>query len=636
MTTEESVAYASAPLECDIVMKGGITSGVVYPGAVDKLARRYRFRSIGGTSAGAIAAAVVAAAEHSPNRQGFADVATLPEELAQTPGGRPFMLQLFQPEEASRPLFSALVGFMQKGKMGGALALLRAFPRFPWLALALAVLSIVLGLVADARGAFVVLGLAAAVALVVVGVAVDVIRAVTRLAETEFGLCRLGPAVGSVGAPALTSWLHAKIQSVAGLEPSRPLTFAQLWGAADLPAEPSGADVAARRKELVRLSVEPGSRAVDLQIMTTDLTHGRPMRLPAPFQRYTPRLEDGGRLLFEPAELARFFPPDVVAHLELHAPVMAPDTAADLAPAAGLRTLLRFPAGPDLPVVVATRMSLSFPVLISAVPLWELRYRTGQPPVLRRVVFSDGGVTSNFPVHFFDSPLPTRPTFALDLTSFDEGEQPDATDPSMSVADPAAVNDPGQEPAAEIASLLDFFTALKDAAQNWRDNAQARLPGFRERTVHIRLAKGEGGLNLSMPGPKITELSERGAYAGGRLVELFSGPLGGAPQPTAHWNDSRFARYRVTMSLTERWLRTIRRGYRMATDPSPSPTPSASARASRRRTRSPARRCSASRRRRRRRTWSSSTAGTATGRRSTVRASRGRRPPCARCRRLSG
>ena len=65
--------------ECDLVMKGGITSGIVYPPVVLKLAakdpnplsdphrpegRSYRFRNIGGTSAGAIAAAVTAAAEY--------------------------------------------------------------------------------------------------------------------------------------------------------------------------------------------------------------------------------------------------------------------------------------------------------------------------------------------------------------------------------------------------------------------------------------------------------------------------------------------------------------------------------------------------------------------------------------------
>ena len=54
---------------CDLVMKGGITSGIVYPNAVLALAREYRFKSIGGTSAGAIAAAVAAAAACGDRRQ---------------------------------------------------------------------------------------------------------------------------------------------------------------------------------------------------------------------------------------------------------------------------------------------------------------------------------------------------------------------------------------------------------------------------------------------------------------------------------------------------------------------------------------------------------------------------------------
>ena len=64
--SSNSTAFTSPvppTLECDIVMKGGITSGVVYPLAVVELAKTYRFRNIGGTSTGAIAAAATAAAE---------------------------------------------------------------------------------------------------------------------------------------------------------------------------------------------------------------------------------------------------------------------------------------------------------------------------------------------------------------------------------------------------------------------------------------------------------------------------------------------------------------------------------------------------------------------------------------------
>jgi predicted acylesterase/phospholipase RssA len=51
--------------KCDVVMQGGVTSGIVYPGLVCKLAEHYQFQQIGGTSAGAIAAALTAAAEYT-------------------------------------------------------------------------------------------------------------------------------------------------------------------------------------------------------------------------------------------------------------------------------------------------------------------------------------------------------------------------------------------------------------------------------------------------------------------------------------------------------------------------------------------------------------------------------------------
>src|SRR5918995_4488037 len=56
--------------DCDLVMKGGITSGIVYPLAACELARQYRFRSIGGSSAGATRALPLAPAEHGGGRGG--------------------------------------------------------------------------------------------------------------------------------------------------------------------------------------------------------------------------------------------------------------------------------------------------------------------------------------------------------------------------------------------------------------------------------------------------------------------------------------------------------------------------------------------------------------------------------------
>mgnify|MGYP000943542986 FL=1 len=105
-------------LECDLVLKGGVASGVVFPSAVAELAKDYRFRSLGGTSAGAIAATVAAAAEFrrqrvlsrdgtGPNdgRYGFSRIDEMANELGQTERGTRKIVSLFQPSPAVAPLF---------------------------------------------------------------------------------------------------------------------------------------------------------------------------------------------------------------------------------------------------------------------------------------------------------------------------------------------------------------------------------------------------------------------------------------------------------------------------------------------------------------------------------------------------
>jgi hypothetical protein len=160
---------------------------------------------------------------------------------------------------------------------------------------------------------------------------------------------------------------------------------------------------------------------------------------------------------------------------------------------------------------------------------------------------------------------PTLPsaTFALNLGGFARDEYPNPDVPAENVVDPPAPNQQVPESWTEIDSLASFAVSIKDAMENWRDNTQGRLPGFRERIIDIKLAHREGGLNLAMDEEKITRLTARGEYAGERLKALFSGET---PEPTAHWNDSRFTRFRVTMSVIEQALRAISRGYNAPVD----------------------------------------------------------------------
>lgn len=95
----DPASYRDRRLDCDLVMKGGITSGVVYPLAVAELARTYRFKNIGGTSAGAIAAVAAAAAQHAGNGNGFAELAKLPERLGTE------LETLFRPQRRCKRLF---------------------------------------------------------------------------------------------------------------------------------------------------------------------------------------------------------------------------------------------------------------------------------------------------------------------------------------------------------------------------------------------------------------------------------------------------------------------------------------------------------------------------------------------------
>src|ERR1700742_1849706 len=96
--------------KCDLVMKGGVTSGIVYPKAIAELSKEYTLCNIGGTSAGAIAAAVAAAAEYARaggDADAFEGVDELPGILSSFgDGGKHSRLfHLFQPQARFKGLY---------------------------------------------------------------------------------------------------------------------------------------------------------------------------------------------------------------------------------------------------------------------------------------------------------------------------------------------------------------------------------------------------------------------------------------------------------------------------------------------------------------------------------------------------
>ena len=346
--------------ECDIVMKGGVASGLVYARTFTVLSRKYRFRSIAGSSAGAIAAAFVAAAEYARQNGDPTAFARLQESCEALPRLLP---NFFQAEPQFRPLLKALIHIAPgtgRARLGSAVM---CFWR-PILSGALAGLATLI-VVNLALGVPFQHPFAASVAApglflgAVIGAAVWLTWSLSRsllvdLPQSNFGLSR-GHIAGT-GPSDITDWIHETVQGIAFGATGRaePLTFGDL-----------------------------ASCGIDLRIIATNLSFARMEVLPAL----------GVTARFRPAEWARLFPPTMLEQLN---------------PTSSIG-LVDLPPPNQFPVLAAVRMSIACPGLLETVP--------AHLPTGERVLFADGGLTQNFPFDLFDELVPERPTFAFDLAT---------------------------------------------------------------------------------------------------------------------------------------------------------------------------------------------------------------------------
>jgi predicted acylesterase/phospholipase RssA len=335
-------------------------------------------------------------------------------------------------------------------------------------------------------------------------------RDATRgLAGNNYGMCK-GMTTREELGPALTPWLNAQIQEAAGLPLTEPLTFGHLWTALGGPPASGSAPV----------------RSIDLEMFTTNLTHGRPYMLP--------HVEQTARLFYRHEELAAYLPTDVMSWFDEHALTYVPDPHSDppaaMALALGLKEI---PKPEHFPVLLAARMSLSFPVLFAAVPLWAIDYQhPAGKRTFNRCLFSDGGISSNFPMHLFDGLVPQWPTFGIDL----EPAVPDLDQPIFlpksylgGVADRWDRFDGLPKSASRMGG---FLMSIAGAMQNWNDNTQARSAGVRDRIVRVRLEPNEGGMNLNMPAGVIDSVAKKGGQAADAIIARFLGPPNpGPPSP---------------------------------------------------------------------------------------------------------
>ena len=504
--------------ECDLVMKGGITSGVVYPSAVLRLKDRYRFRSIGGASVGAIAAAVTAAAEYGRQTgkgTGFDQLRLLNDQLAQ----EGFLLSLFKPRPEARGVFAIyLAAAGKRGALHTAMAVIRqaAWVLLPLLAWWGTLVATAVWL--DDRW-WLVPALLAGWALVISLVVWSLARGVTPLGPLLGLLLTLlwplifaAPAVAlhawrdlsmggfglvpgsSAAGDGLCDWLHGHVQAAAGLPLGEPLTFGMLRGDSGQDGKPVG---------------------IELRMITTNLSSARPMKVPDELAGYA----------FAPADLAGVLPREVLTWMQRNG---TPDGN-------------HFRLPPDrIPVLLGFRLSLSFPLLFTALRLHAPQLETPQGPPVEHW-FSDGGIGSNFPVHFFDAWVPSRPTFALSFASLPVDAAgrllPGESDVGLPPK-PSEIRFPRWTPVGDMGS---FVGQILETMQNWRDTMQAELPGFRDRVYEARLDKaaGEGGLNLGMDSATIRRLQDRGTRVGEAIAETFD------------WNQHFFTRYLIAMQQLE-------------------------------------------------------------------------------------
>src|SRR5438105_157896 len=419
--------------QCDVVMKGDGSSGVVCPPLVLELARTYRFRSIDAASGGAVAAALTAAAEYGRERGGFEKLKALNEWSADGT----HLLELFQATRATRPLLELLLALERHGVKkpvgSGAVGIVTRFwSWFPgWVHLVFIVIpgalrdalpvrfwiATVLGAVVGgaldvllARG---LVGPGHPLARTVVAIVLPVMFIGSYLASVGacawrlwhlasiyvpgqgFGICTGLTPVPPSKTPALTNWLHEQIQDLAGLPTTGPpLTVGAL-----------------RAKYVGGIDTDIG---IELQMIATSSSLRQSFVLPI----------EGERFLFREDEMRRLIPAPVVDHLI--ATTHRTETAQSVP--SGYSAL---PRPEDMPVLVLARICLGFPILLSAVPLYlvepEGSGHGGNEPAgastpaadrerPQRVWFSTCGLTSDVPIRL-DAWFPLRPSFGVSLES---------------------------------------------------------------------------------------------------------------------------------------------------------------------------------------------------------------------------
>jgi hypothetical protein len=380
---------------------------------------------------------------------------------------------------------------------------------------------------------------------IIAGIAAATVRTIAAthnaLNANGFGVCDGHTRRPGVDFLPLTDWMEVTLRDLAGVPTAKgtpPVCFRDLWGEPAATAYRNvltlGKGEAAALSPATRRALRE-ARPTDCLVMTTDLNHGRPYRFPF----------DTAEFFWCPRCFADYFPDNVIDDMARQTTQVSIQDADTSCPQHNGEPLLYMPLAPDIPLVLAARISLSFPFLISAVPLYAIDWAGTKPqPGVVTVWFSDGGMSSNFPMRFFDVAWPQRPTFGINLVPAHPAH------PQQRVWRPKP-GARGRFPRyVSICKLGQFAAAILDTMQNWSDSTQITMPGFRDRVVEIRLGPNEGGMNMQMPTEVIDHLARRGAEAGQNILDGDPATQTGPFDFQMH----RWMRYRNAMASLDEFL----------------------------------------------------------------------------------
>ncbi|HVN13079.1 MAG TPA: hypothetical protein VMT69_13370 [Kineosporiaceae bacterium] len=337
------------------------------------------------------------------------------------------------------------------------------------------------------------------------------------------------------GLPPLFDWLTGALDDLAGLGraggDTASLTFGDLWlGRRRDRGDARGGRPAQLVDLLRRAAADPEHRVVDLRLVATDLTRGRPVQLPFGAVGAVAK-----RWLFCPRCLAGGLPGPIVEQM-VAASAGPGDAAADQRCPSHGSPLLTVPEPWDVPVVVAVRMAAAAPGVLRAVPLystvtkdltdvrdpyggWTGRLPETGPDIGVVTHWFCGGGPADAPVSMFDTVLPRWPTFGLAVTEGFEARD-DADGHWVEVPETSA--DPGPRPSASVTGVDHFVEAVRSAPSGWRDRAEVEGLGTRGRVAIVR--RGAGVARGPFLGEQeILRLALRGHHAGRELRARFAG-----------------------------------------------------------------------------------------------------------------